>query len=282
MTEDAQDEAVLSVRALLSQLLNHKRNSRKIPKTFLTKYVVLWDKMAIEADADRASAQTQASVKDQNSDDVQIVEETGKEPDVVDLDSDDSELVDKELLFASPIPELQLALQDGLATEAAQPRTRIRRKSGDPAIPKLDLGVPNLAKLVEMSPTDINPKTFKEISANLKILHAMKNGKAKKQNKKKKHKPKKAKKTETSEKSGDQRQGQETNEKMHSELFKAFLKREHSKAWKSAKDAAKASGNSDENCKAAASAAGTARTAKLRKDYAEGKINYRGIVAVDV
>ena len=51
--ETDQDEIMLSIRAVLCQLLNHKRNSRNVPANFARTYAVVWQKLSPHAKPDR-------------------------------------------------------------------------------------------------------------------------------------------------------------------------------------------------------------------------------------
>ena len=52
-SETDQDEIILSIRAVLCQLLNHKRNSRSVPANFARTYALVWQKLSPHAKPDR-------------------------------------------------------------------------------------------------------------------------------------------------------------------------------------------------------------------------------------
>ena len=276
-SETDQDEIILSIRAVLCQLLNHKRNSRNVPANFARTYAVVWQKLSPHAKPDRIGLpeRAQDADPDAETDDVQIVEPQASEPIIIDLEED--ELLDKELLFSSSISGLQNVLQD-------RPKGMKRLNCKTKAAPAIDLGIPNLASLIETSTQNIEPKTFRDINAALK--QRSKNGGKKSENagrkKKKNPKNKKGKKEQTNTKAKDAKKITNAESAQTASLCLAFVKREHSKAYVAAKSKAKTEGKSDAECKAAASEAGRAKTAELRDQFAKGMISRVGVAVEDI
>ena len=276
-SETDQDEIILSIRAVLCQLLNHKRNSRNVPANFARTYAVVWQKLSPHAKPDRIGLpeRAQDADPDAETDDVQIVEPQASEPIIIDLEED--ELLDKELLFSSSISGLQNVLQD-------RPKGMKRLNCKTKAAPAIDLGIPNLASLSETSTQNIEPKTFRDINAALK--QRSKNGGKKSENagrkKKKNPKNKKGKKEQTNTKAKYAKKRTNTESDQTASLCQAFVKREHSKAYVAAKSKAKTEGKSDAECKAAASEAGRAKTAELRDQFAKGMISRVGVAVEDI
>ena len=92
-----------------------------------------------------------------------------KQREVVQLSASDDELVDKDTLFSSNIPELRAALQDPSEQAPDHMRRRIRKKTSEVLkTPELGLKVPDLAGLTQVDPADISPQVFKNINASLK------------------------------------------------------------------------------------------------------------------
>jgi hypothetical protein len=219
-------------------------------------------------------------------DEVELIEPNTDLVPIMDIisDAESEPLADKDELFSSDIPAVHAALQGYL------PRKRFRVKTQDPQIPKIDFGF-DIAALTKTSTHDISPDTFKELNKKMKTKH-QKKGKQQKGAKKKTHRKKKPRKQQKKAvektkpkknpiKKADNQDHQEPAE-VRAKMFHAFLKREHSKAWVSGKKDAIARWLSEAEYKAAASNAGRIKTAKLRQDYADGKINHKGIAAEDV
>ena len=139
-------------------------------------------------------------------------------------------MLDKELLFSSSISGLQNVLQD-------RPKGMKRLSCKTKAAPAIDLGIPNLASLIETSTENIEPKTFRDINAALK--QRSKNGGKKSENagrkKKKNPKNKKGKKEQTNTKAIAAKQRTNAESAQTASLCLAFVKREHSKAYVAAK-----------------------------------------------
>ena len=169
ISETDRDEMVLSIRAPVCQLLNHKNNSRSVPAAFTRCYMVIWQKLADKPSKPLLTERSQVAHSDADSDDIQVVEPQASKSNVVNLEDSDDDLLDKDLLFSSSNPALQTVLENSSA------RRRRRSKSQEVAVPQdtsvppaLDLGIPNLQSLCDTNPADIDPKTYKDINKSLK------------------------------------------------------------------------------------------------------------------
>ena len=170
MSENDQDEIILSIRAVVCQLLNHKKHKRTVPVSHSRSFAVVWNKMQPDNTPDSTAPtgnHQEAQASDAESEDLQIVEPQQSEIEIIDLEFNEaSELIKHEDLFSSDVPELQEALK-GTATG----RKRLRSKVPDPSMPAIGLGVPDLASLVETSSNDIDPTTYRQINKKLKEAH---------------------------------------------------------------------------------------------------------------
>ena len=287
LSSEDQDEVILSLRSVVCQLSNHKKNTRSVPKSFSRIYAVVWSKVAAapQAHPEDKQSEDQARPEDEQGE-VEIMLPEREPAEFVDLTSDDKDdyMVEKAVLFSSDNPTLNTLLQDTEKTKKKQ--RRLRGKSTDDAIPKLDLGM-SLQGLTETKEEDISPKTFKELNKQLKDKakggskkKAMKKARKKTTKKAMKKVPKKTVKgTKEESKKGVQKGVKKGVEKMTDEQKKAFnalLKREHSNAYIAAKKKAKAKGATESEIKAAASKAGCAKSAELRLALAEGRVDYEG------
>ena len=286
MSENDQDEIILSIRAVVCQLLNHKKNKRTVPVSHSRSFAVVWHKMQPDNTPDSTAPtgnHQEAQASDAESEDLQIVEPQQSEIEIIDLEfSEAGELIKHEDLFSSDVPELQEALK-GTATG----RKRLRSKVPDPSMPAIGLGVPDLASLVETSSNDIDPTTYREINKKLKEAHKKSKkcktaGKAASKNRRKKNKKneknKKTKKDDANATGQVEKKKKKENpdEANLGKLDVAFVKREHSKAYAARKQKAKAEGKSEAEIKEAASIAGRKKTAELREQFKQGLIGSSG------
>ena len=126
------DKVVLTQRALICQLLNHKANDRSIPKDWYHKYACVWDVLSTPEQDVKVSPLPRAAstANDSGSDgEVEFVEpkkERAIEP--VDLVSEESsDEIDMSVLFTSSNPALQAILSQRRRITGKQHRPDIQQ-----------------------------------------------------------------------------------------------------------------------------------------------------------
>lgn len=262
----SKEHIVLAIRALLCQMLNHKGNKRTIPMAYHQKYSCLWDKLKVEATCSSTTITSATS-------DVEIAEPSQPDVETISIDSQ-SEEIDKDDLFSSDNPILKAILQDdGQSASENQTRRRIHGKQSIGTSPNLSEANMNvtgfdMTQLTATDPVEISPHSFRQLNASLKDkTRKRKKGKGDKEKVKAKPPKKKVSKKTKKKVSSDNPE----------DAFRAFIKREHWKAWFAAKSKAAQNGKSKEEIKAAGSEAGLARVAFLRKSKADGLIDAFGV-----
>jgi hypothetical protein len=303
MDSEHMEHAVLTQRAVICQMLNHKANMRSIPKEWHQRYACVWDMLANTDPEATAPHEAPEGDEDQGhadpeDDAVQVVTPKKAEPTCVDLVSDgSSDEIDADKLFSSDNPILRAILNPQHRITGKQTRPEIKPLEVKPKGPKPDFGMSSetLARLTApISSNSVTPKHFKALNIKMK-------DKKKPKSKRRGKGHKKAKKNQKIKKAAQQpmktttQPMKTTHQPMKavaapvlgkaanpSYLAKEYSKREHSKSWKKALDDAIKAGKSKEDAKKAASAAGRARTEELRKKLKAGEINYMGQIAEDV
>lgn len=203
------DNVVLTQRALICQLLNHKANDRSIPKDWYHKYACVWDLLSTPEQDVKVSPLPRAAstANDSGSDgEVEFVEpkkERAIEP--VDLVSEESsDEIDMSVLFTSSNPALQAILSQRRRITGKQHRPDIQRDiKADRAAFQYGVSFEVMAQLTGTSSSGVTPNHFKTLNARLKLKAGTtgKKSKGKKGNnsKGKKGKTSKGKKGKTSE-----------------------------------------------------------------------------------
>ena len=244
-----------------------------------------------DAPQDQGARQHAAPEEDADSDDEPIVIPAKSPEAIVDLTSEESsEEINQAELFRSENPVLQAALNSKKRITGKQYRPDIQpilQQTTTQTVTVFGMDPDSLAQLIAENKSSVTPKRFRDLNVQLKNKKPKKKTRGKKTKKKSKASPKKkaankkdGKTKQPTTNSAEPLQGEAP--KPTWKLCPAFIKREHSKCWKSALDAAINAGKSEQDAKDAASAAGRARTAELRQKFKDGLISHRGNDADDV
>ena len=283
LSQDTGDVIVLTLRSVISQMLNHKNHNRSIPNGHHTKYAVVWDKLATK---DAAGLRRQDTNDDDDEDDdeadecveVSITTKPKVETCSISSSQETSEEIDKDKVFSSSNAVLQKVLNsDEPEPMPAAPRHRLRNKCSSLSS-QLGTSASSIKRLMEpISDGSVSPKAFKELQERLKQARKKngKNAKGAKQKQKKK-KQKNVKRPASSTKEVATNPEEKPRDVPSDALCKRFLKNAHSKIWHWTRNAELAKGSVDADAKAKARAAAAARMAKLAKRFKDGQIDHLG------
>jgi hypothetical protein len=262
------------LRAIVSQMANHKRQDRAIPREWLARFATIFAKIqcggasADGSDAtDRANPALASLLKP--TDAAEEVEPIPSSAEVIDSDSD----VGADVL-RSDNPELQrlltLGTQDAVETAAtAVPMPKSQRAIADPMpkrrVRKKTSGIDGpWDDLIDETGPPLNGKAWLALTMEKKKEHV--------DQKKAMKKPSADKGKNTNSKKAKAAKGKKAEGAKPS--WKVFSNREHSKAWHAERVSATSMGFSDAIAKSRAKAASFAVMTKLRAQYTAGELDH--------
>jgi hypothetical protein len=261
ISEQEQEKGGYSLRVMISQLSNHKRRGRQVPRVWRQKFQCLHDMILFDGSDGEVDQEDQGPSGDESvpavhscggavgpcDDDVEFVDEEHPMNDIESVQS--SEPIDDHDLFHSKDPDLDALLQNSVR----EVRRRIAKKMAVPSIlPPPAFGHFSMGDIEHLTSDDVplNPNAFKLLN---KAIKAATNAKSDKGKEKPSKKP--------SKKKNDNKSEQKENENgKKSSLHKL----EHSKAYhKELLHSTKVLGLSHSEAKERARAAAQTRIAEL-------------------
>jgi hypothetical protein len=283
ISEEKRDDVVYSVRALVCQLLNHKRKGRSIPQMWASRFQVLFDKLMVDSSCvqgDSKSDQPQLALADDDDYDPDDVDDSSepevvpiqpKKIDVVDLSDTDSQDFDldayKKKVFDSDDADLKELLEKDSAAEAPRGRRRLTSKTSENASAVIKPGMlehePGLESVLSkgvLSALASGDLSGGVTPAKWRALKA-----AQKKGDRKPMKRKKCVAKAMKKKKGHQAKA------VGNISWKCFAKREHSKVWHSERTLCMAAGMNKEAAGKNAAEKARKHAASLRERRAKGE-----------